>query len=66
MEILMHGVKLDELLLYLAEHYPAQMQQIRNMNYETNDGDLMIRQAVTSHLYSNITVEELAFFPIAI
>lgn len=54
-------VKLEELLLYLAEHYPAQLQQVRNMNYQTNDEELLIRQAVTSHLYSNITVEELAF-----
>ena len=53
-------VKLEELFLYLAIHYPEQIQQIRNMSYETND-DLIVRQAVTSHINSNITVEELAF-----
>jgi AraC-like DNA-binding protein len=54
-------LKLEELLLYLAVHYPQQLQQLRNMSGETNDDDLMIRQAVTSHINSNITVEELAF-----
>jgi len=54
-------VKLEELLLYLAVHYPAQMQQIRDMSYQTNDEDLIVRQAVTSHLNGNVTVEELAF-----
>ncbi|OQP40790.1 AraC family transcriptional regulator [Niastella yeongjuensis] len=54
-------IKVEELFLYLVMHYPKQMQQLRNMNYETNDEDLIIRQAVTSHINSNITVEELAF-----
>jgi len=53
-------VKLEELFLYLAVHYPAQMQRIRDMSYE-NDEDLIVRQAVTSHINSHITVEELAF-----
>ena len=53
-------IKLEELLVYLAVHYPDQIQQIGNMHYETND-DLLIRKAVTSHITSNITVEELAF-----
>ncbi len=53
-------VKLEELFLYLAIHYPGQIQHIRNMNHQAND-DLMVRQAVTSHINSNITVEELAF-----
>lgn len=53
-------VKLEELFLYLAIHYPEQLQQLGNMTYETND-DLIVRQAVTSHIDSNITVEELAF-----
>ncbi|MVT09062.1 helix-turn-helix domain-containing protein [Chitinophaga sp. ysch24] len=53
-------VKLEELFLYLAIHYPEQIQQIRNMSYEANE-DLIVRQAVTSHIDSNITVEELAF-----
>ncbi|MBO9202808.1 MULTISPECIES: helix-turn-helix domain-containing protein [Niastella] len=53
-------VKLEELFLYLAIHYPGKMQQIRNMHARSND-DLIIRQAVTSHINSSITVEELAF-----
>lgn len=53
-------VKLEELFLYLAVHYPGQIQQIGNMSYEAND-DLIVRQAVTSHIDNNITVEELAF-----
>ncbi len=53
-------VKLEELLVYLAVQYPGQVQQIRNMHNETNE-DLLIRKAVTSHITSSITVEELAF-----
>lgn len=53
-------VKLEELFLYLAIHYPGQLQQIRHMGYEANE-ELVIRQAITSHIDSNITVEELAF-----
>lgn len=53
-------VKLEELFLYLAIQYPGQLQQIGNMRYEGN-GDLILRQVVTSHIDSNITVEELAF-----
>jgi len=58
-----HGlqrVKLEELLLYIAIQYPGQIQQLRSMSQGTND-DLVVRQAVTSHMNSNITVEELAF-----
>ncbi|MCW3466667.1 helix-turn-helix transcriptional regulator [Chitinophaga nivalis] len=53
-------VKLEELLLYIAIQYPGQIQQISHLRTEAND-DLIIRQAVTSHINSNITVEELAF-----
>jgi len=53
-------VKLEELFLYLAAQYPGKIQQIRKMSPEPTD-DLIIRQAITSHLNSNITVEELAF-----
>jgi AraC-like DNA-binding protein len=53
-------IKLEELFVYLAVQYPAQIKRIRNMYYEAND-DLLIRQAVTSHIASNITVQELAF-----
>lgn len=53
-------VKLEELFVYLAVQYPGQIQRIRNMHAEAND-DLLIRQAATSHITSNITVQELAF-----
>jgi AraC-like DNA-binding protein len=58
-----HGlrkVKLEELFLYLAVQYPGHIQQIGQMSYGAND-DLLVRQAVTSHIDNNITVEELAF-----
>jgi AraC-like DNA-binding protein len=53
-------VKLEELLLYLALHYPGQLQQLRNLSQEAND-ELLVRQAVTSHIGSPVAVEELAF-----
>lgn len=53
-------IKLEELFLYLAIHYPGQLQQFRNMSFEGDDA-FVIRQAITSHIDSNITVEELAF-----
>jgi AraC family transcriptional regulator, exoenzyme S synthesis regulatory protein ExsA len=57
----MQQVKLEELFLYLAIQYPGQVARIRSMSDETNDEDLAVRQAVTSHIDSSITVEELAF-----
>jgi AraC-like DNA-binding protein len=53
-------IKLEELFLYLALQYPKQLQQLRNRSVEANE-ELVIRQAVTSNINSNITVEELAF-----
>lgn len=53
-------VKLEELFLYLSIHYPAQMQLLRHMHTPAAD-DLLVRQAVTTHMDDNITVEELAF-----
>lgn len=53
-------IKLEELFIYLSLEYPEKVQQIRGMNSEAND-DILVRQAVTSHINSNITVEELAF-----
>jgi len=56
----MRKVKLEELLLYLSEHYPEKIQRLRNFNDEA-DGDLLIRQAITANIYNTVTVEELAF-----
>jgi AraC-like DNA-binding protein len=53
-------VKLEELLLYLALHYPGQLQQLRSLDQEDNE-EVLVRQAVTSHMDSPIAVEELAF-----
>lgn len=53
-------VKLEELLLYLAVHYPGHLPQLRSMGHQASD-ELLVRQAVTSHIGSPITVEELAF-----
>lgn len=52
--------KLEELLLYLAVQYPGHLAQLRSLGNEAGD-ELLVRQAVTSHIGSPITVEELAF-----
>ena len=53
-------VKLEELLLYVALHYPGQLQQLRSLSQDT-DADLLVRQAATAHIDSPVAVEELAF-----
>lgn len=53
-------VKLEELLLYLAVPYPEQFQFLRPLG-DTASDELLVRQAVTSHIGSSISVEELAF-----
>ncbi len=53
-------VKLEELLLYLALHYPRQLQQLRSLGQEANE-EIVVRQAVTAHIDSPVTVDELAF-----
>jgi len=53
-------VKLEELLLYLSEHYPDKIKRLRHSSYKADD-DLLIRQAVTANIYNSVTVEELAF-----
>lgn len=56
----MQRVKLEELLIYLSEHYPDEIQRLRNSKYDADD-DLLVRQAVTANIYNPVTVEELAF-----
>jgi AraC-like DNA-binding protein len=56
----MQKVKLEELLLYLSEHYPETIQLLRNASYQA-DADLIVRQAITANVYNAVTVEELAF-----
>jgi hypothetical protein len=53
-------VKLEELLLYLALQYPTQLAHLRRLGQEAPE-ELRIRQAVTAHVASPTTVEELAF-----
>ncbi len=53
-------IKLEELLVYLSISYPEVISRLHKCNYDS-DKDLLIRQAVTSSLYTTITVEELAF-----
>jgi AraC-like DNA-binding protein len=53
-------VKLEELLLYLALHYPTHLSHLRRLGQEAPE-EVRIRQAVTAHVDSPITVEELAF-----
>ena len=56
----MRRIKLEELLLYLSENYPGQIQKLQNV-CQQEAGDMLIRQAVTANIDNNITVEELAF-----
>jgi AraC-like DNA-binding protein len=56
----MRKVKLEELLLYLSENYPGQIQKLQNICQQA-DEDILIRQAVTDNIDNSITVEELAF-----
>jgi AraC-like DNA-binding protein len=56
----MQKVKLEELLLYLSEHYPETIQLLRSASYQA-DADLIVRQAITANVYNAVTVEELAF-----
>jgi len=56
----MRMVKLEELLLYLGENYPGQIQQLRRISQDVGD-DMLIRQAVTGNMDNPVTVEELAF-----
>ena len=53
-------VKLEELLLYLAFQYPGQLQQLRSLGQEANE-EVLVRQAITSHIDNPVAVEELAF-----
>lgn len=57
----MRKLKLEELLLYLNDHYPEKIQRLRDFNYQTDDEELLIRQAVSANIYNTVTVEELAF-----
>jgi hypothetical protein len=56
----MRRIKLEELLLYLSENHPGQIQKLQNVCLQ-EAGDMLIRQAVTANIDNNITVEELAF-----
>ena len=60
LSIQMQKIKLEELLIYLREHYTAEIQRLRNSSYQA-DEDLLIRQASTANIYNSVTVEELAF-----
>jgi AraC-like DNA-binding protein len=53
-------VKLEELLLYVAFQHPGQLQQLRSLGQQANE-EVLVRQAVTAHIDSPVTVEELAF-----
>jgi AraC-like DNA-binding protein len=56
----MQKIKLNELLLYICENYPGQLQKLRNVGRLAND-ELLIRQAVTATINTPVSVEELAF-----
>lgn len=48
------------MLLYLALRYPGQLPQLRSLGQAANK-DVLVRQAVTSHIGQPVAVEELAF-----
>lgn len=56
----MQWIKLEELLLYLNQTRPGQLQTLHSKSREANE-DLLIRQAVAASLDHPATVEELAF-----
>lgn len=56
----MKRLKFEELLLYIAEHYPQQLLSLRAAVHETEE-DMVIRKSAETNLYNNVTVEELAF-----
>jgi hypothetical protein len=56
----MQKIKLNELLLYLCENYPGQLQKLQNVG-KLADNELLIRQAVTANIDYPVTVDELAF-----
>jgi len=56
----MQQLKLYELLLYIAENYPNQLQKLRGISQEVTD-DILIRHAVNANIDHPVSVEELAF-----
>lgn len=56
----LQSVKLEELLIYISGCYPEVLQGLHYYNYNS-DKDFLIRQAISANIYSEITVEELAF-----
>ncbi|PSL25441.1 helix-turn-helix domain-containing protein [Chitinophaga ginsengisoli] len=56
----MKQLKFEELLLYMADHYPQQLLSLRVTVQETSE-DIVIRKSAETNLYNNVTVEELAF-----
>lgn len=56
----MQKIKLNELLLYLCDNYPGQLQKFQNVG-KLADNELLIRQAVTANIDYPVTVDELAF-----
>ena len=56
----MQQLKLHELLLYLGENHPGQLQKLRGISQEAAN-DILIRQAVNANIDHSVSVEELAF-----
>jgi len=56
----MQLIKLYELLVYLVENYPGQLQKLSSMSREAGD-EILIRQAVSANIDHPVNVEELAF-----
>ncbi|TWJ03204.1 AraC-like DNA-binding protein [Mucilaginibacter frigoritolerans] len=56
----MQQLKVHELLLYLCESHPGQLQKLRGISKEAAD-DILIRQAVNANIDHPVSIEELAF-----
>jgi len=56
----MQLIKLHELLLYLGENYPGQLQKLRAISHEAAE-DIILRQAVNANIDHPVSIEDLAF-----
>lgn len=60
--VAMQELKLEELLLYICQHYPNQVPALRATTATTETaGNLELRQVVEANRHQPVTVEDLAF-----
>jgi AraC-like DNA-binding protein len=56
----MRQLKFEELMLYMAAHYPQQILSLRTSLQQQQD-DFVIRRSAETNLLQHVTIEELAF-----